>query len=105
MRVVDDNDINLPIVDNALQNFGGIKVELVKSGKDAIDAIEKNDCDIVFMDHMMPEMDGVEATLIIRKMQGRDKERLPIIALPANAITGAKDLILGNGMNDFCQSR
>ena len=99
--VVDDNDINLIIAENALQGFGDIAITLAKSGKEAIAAIESLPFDIVFMDHMMPEMDGVEATQVIRRMPGKGKDALPIIALTANAISGVRELFIDSGMNDF----
>jgi CheY-like chemotaxis protein len=67
------------------------------SGTDAIEAVKENRYDLVFMDHMMPEMDGIETTKIIREL-GYD---LPIIALTANAVSGVKDMFLANGFNDF----
>jgi CheY-like chemotaxis protein len=57
--------------------------------------------DIVFMDHMMPEMDGIEATRSIRAMEGDYYRDLPIIALTANAIIGMKEMFLSNGFNDY----
>ena len=96
--VVDDNDINLIIAENVFLDYGA-EVTTAKSGQEAIDLIENNDYDIVFMDHMMPEMDGVEATVLIRQLEkGKD---LPIVALTANAVGDVKDMFLQNGMNDF----
>jgi CheY-like chemotaxis protein len=77
-----------------------INAETVFSGKEAISMVQKNDFDMVFMDHIMPEMDGVEATGIIRKL-GAQYEKLPIIALTANAVQGVKDLFLSNGFSGF----
>jgi CheY-like chemotaxis protein len=62
--------------------------------------IRQNEFDIVFMDHMMPEMDGVEAINEIRKLGGRYKQ-IAIIALTANAVKGAKEMFLENGFNDL----
>jgi CheY-like chemotaxis protein len=62
--------------------------------------VQQNDYDIVFMDHMMPDMDGVEATAEIRKLGGKH-ETLPIIALTANAVYGAKEMFLANGFDGF----
>ena len=101
--VVDDNDINLLIAESALLSYGGVTVTLAKSGKEAIAILKIRSFDIIFMDHMMPEMDGVETTQAIRKMEGMGKEKnaIPIIALTANAIGGVKDLFIKSGMNDF----
>ena len=56
---------------------------------------------MILMDHMMPEMDRIEATKIIREECGEDAKNAIIIALTANAINGAKDIYLENGFNDF----
>ncbi|MCL1904304.1 MAG: transporter substrate-binding domain-containing protein [Oscillospiraceae bacterium] len=99
--VVDDNDFNLKV---AAGLFGllDIQTDTVDSGIKAIEALKKTEYDIVFMDHMMPDMDGVEATHIIREMGGKyEKSVLPVIALTANAVLGAKEMFLENGFNDF----
>ncbi|MDR1275144.1 MAG: response regulator, partial [Candidatus Accumulibacter sp.] len=77
-----------------------IKTDTSLSGKDAIRRIEENDYDLVFMDHMMPEMDGVETTAAIRARGGRFAS-LPIVALTANAVSGMREMFLENGFNDF----
>jgi len=73
-----------------------MQVDLCLSGAAAIELVKKNDYDLVLMDHMMPEMDGVEATKRIREFSG-----LPIIALTANAVSGIKEMFLSSGFNDF----
>lgn len=98
--LVDDNDINLMIAENILLSYGG-KISKATSGKEAVELIGKNDYDIVFMDHMMPEMDGVEATIIIRSMGEEKYKNLPIVALTANVVGEVRSLFFSNGMNDF----
>jgi CheY-like chemotaxis protein/anti-sigma regulatory factor (Ser/Thr protein kinase) len=98
--VVDDNEINLVIAENALNLYGG-EVDVAKSGAEAIELVKKNDYDIVFMDHMMPEMDGVDATQIIRALPGEKYRKLPIVALTANVVGDVRDTFLKSGMNDF----
>jgi len=98
--VVDDNDINLLIAENLLVAYGA-EVTLAKSGKEAYTVIQQDAYDVVFMDHMMPVMDGVEATLLIRDLEGERYRRVPIIALTANVVGDARDLFLESGMNDF----
>ncbi len=98
--VVDDNDINLLIAESVLKDFNA-QVTLAKSGFEALELIKKDDFDIIFMDHMMPEMDGVEATELIRGMDDEKFKKVPIIALTANAISGVKDMFIASGMNDF----
>ncbi|MCL1958803.1 MAG: response regulator, partial [Spirochaetes bacterium] len=97
--VVDDNDFNIRVAEGLLELFD-IKVQEAYSGKEAIKMVQEKDYDIVFMDHMMPEMDGVEATKLIRKL-GDKYKKLPIIALTANTVHGAKEMFLSNGFNGF----
>jgi CheY-like chemotaxis protein len=98
--VVDDNEINLVIAENALLAYGG-DVSVASSGAEAIDMVKENDYDIVFMDHMMPEMDGVDATEIIRALPGEKYSALPIVALTANVVGDVRDMFMRSGMNDF----
>jgi len=95
--VVDDIDTNLRVARGLMLPYK-MQIDLRLSGAEAIDAVEANNYDLVFMDHMMPEMDGIEATRRIREMGKTD---LPIIALTANAVSGTKEMFLSNGFNDF----
>ena len=97
--VVDDIATNLMVVEGLLEPFG-LNADFCESGKEAVEAVKVKDYDLILMDHMMPEMDGVEAVRIIREMGGAFAA-LPIIALTANAIIGAKEMFLQNGFNDF----
>ncbi|GBU27633.1 histidine kinase [Treponema sp. R8-4-B8] len=97
--VVDDNEFNIRVAEGLIGLFK-INVHSAFSGKEAIDMVQKDDYDIVFMDHMMPEMDGVTATGLIRKLGGKYKN-LPIIALTANAVQGAKEMFLSSGFDGF----
>lgn len=97
--VVDDNSVNLYIARNLLGLYG-IKPICVKSGSDAIKAVAKHDFDLVLMDYMMPEMDGIEATRRIREEYPAYRD-IPIIAFTANAVEEARELLLKSGMNDF----
>jgi signal transduction histidine kinase/DNA-binding response OmpR family regulator len=100
--VVDDNEFNLRVA-NGLLRLQGIQAVTIDSGAKAIEELSANDYDLVFMDHMMPEMDGIETTSRIRKMGDKDAKytKLPIIALTANAVSGAREMFLANGFNDF----
>ncbi|MDR0223313.1 MAG: response regulator [Oscillospiraceae bacterium] len=98
--IVDDITANLLVADGLLAHRG-VKSDSAKRGVEAIDLIKNNVYDIVFMDHMMPEMDGIEATSGIRKLDGDYFKNLPIIALTANAVSGMREMFLENGMNDF----
>ncbi|MFR8119435.1 MAG: response regulator [Lachnospira sp.] len=75
-------------------------IDTCLSGKEAIEKISSQMYDIIFMDHMMPELDGVETTHIIRRFHP-EYDDVPIIALTANAIDGTKEMFLKEGMNDF----
>ncbi len=98
--VVDDNDINLRVTDGLLKPMGVI-VDTANSAGEGIKFINKTKYDLVFMDHMMPGMDGAEATRIIRAYDDPYYKTLPIIALSANAVEGAEELFKRAGMNDF----
>jgi PAS domain S-box-containing protein len=97
--VVDDIEINLQITAFMLESFG-ITSDFAQSGKQAIEKVSSTQYDMIFMDHMMPEMDGIEATRIIRSMGG-DVQDIPIVALSANAVSDAVEKFFFNGMNDF----
>jgi len=97
--VTDDNEFNLKVA-SGLLNFMDIEAEIVDSGAKAIELIKRNDYDIIFMDHMMPEMDGVETVQEIRKLGGKFEDII-IVALTANAVSGAREMFLSNGFNDF----
>ena len=96
--VVDDNTVNLTIAEGLLKPLK-MKIQTAVSGKEAVDKAKRHHFDIIFMDHMMPEMDGIEATHLIREQEGC--EDIPIIALSANAIGGIKEKFLSEGMSDF----
>jgi len=100
--VVDDVEPNLVVVKGILKPYG-MQVDCVTSGKDAIAQIKKRiRYNAVFMDHMMPEMDGIEATRIIRNEIDNDiAKTVPIIALTANAIRGNEEMFLHAGFQAF----
>lgn len=97
--VVDDNELNLEIAFELLKPLE-MNIELAHSGKEAIECVKAKKYDIVFMDHMMPEMDGVETTRIIRKLDDYNS-RVPIVALTADAVQGTREYMISEGMNDF----
>ncbi len=97
--IVDDNAVNLTVAEGLLEPLK-IKIDTALSGKEAISKISANHYDIVFMDHMMPEMDGVETTRVIRRFY-TEYDDVPIIALTANAVDGTKEMFCAEGMNDF----
>lgn len=97
--IVDDNAVNLTVAEGLLEPLK-MQVDTAAGGKEAIDMISAKHYDIVFMDHMMPEIDGVEATHIIRRLHP-EYDDVPIIALTANAVEGTKEMFCREGMNDF----
>ncbi len=98
--VVDDNEINLRVAEGILKLYD-ITCTLARSGKEAIELLKDQDMDIVFMDHMMPELDGIETTEIIRRTGGEYGRNLPIIALTANVANGAREMFLQQGFQGF----
>lgn len=98
--VVDDNVINLKVAVGLMQPYN-MQVLTATSGPEAISMLQSRDFDIVFMDHMMPKMDGVEATAILRSKEDEYFKNLPIIALTANVANGAREMFLCSGFNDF----
>lgn len=100
LLVVDDNEINLNVASGLLKSLYGLESDQAPSGEKALEMVQKKDYHLIFMDHMMPDMDGVETTRRIREMGGK-YETMPIIALTANAIGGTRDLLLKEGMDDF----
>jgi CheY-like chemotaxis protein len=97
--VVDDIEINLDVADAILDSFD-LKVDIAQSGKVGIELALKNEYDIIFMDHMMPEMDGIEAASRIRDIGGYCTT-VPIIALTANVINGAESMFMDNKFSGF----
>ncbi|MDR0272418.1 MAG: response regulator, partial [Clostridiales bacterium] len=94
--VVDDRESNLSVICGLL-NQCQIEAEKALSGAKAIELATRKHYDLIFMDHMMPEMDGVETTKLLREKG----VNTPIIALTANAVSGAKEFLLASGMQDF----
>ena len=97
--IVDDNEINLLVAEELLKQYD-IQADTAQSGAEALSMTDEKRYDLIFMDHMMPEMDGIETTERIRTHQDWRSE-VPIVALTANAISGMKELFLSSGMNDF----
>jgi signal transduction histidine kinase/CheY-like chemotaxis protein len=100
--VVDDVATNLRVAKELIACYG-IDVNVCADGFEALKMVQSKRYDLIFMDHMMPGMNGLEATLRIRQM-GRDDEyfrNVPIVALTANAVTGQREIFLKHGFNDF----
>ena len=97
--IVDDNDINLEVAKGVTEPLG-MQVDTAASAEEAIEKVRNCRYDIVFMDHMMPGMDGIEATHLIREKFPTYAD-VPIIALTASVGSGAREMFLREGMNDF----
>ena len=96
--VIDDNDMNLMVMSHLLKRTR-IQVTQSLSGREALDMAEKDRFDVYFIDHMMPEMDGIET---LRRLRNIDGCRNAIcIALTANAISGAREMYLEAGFQDY----
>jgi CheY-like chemotaxis protein len=100
--VVDDFPTNLDVASGMLRKYK-MQVDCVENGKDAVECIAMAlpIYDAIFMDHMMPEMDGMEAVKHIRALGTKYAEDIPIIALTANAVAGNEEMFLNNGFDAF----
>lgn len=98
--VVDDNRMNIRVVEGLLKEYN-IQVSIALSGEEALKKVKTKEYDLIFMDHMMPGMDGVEALHRIRSLEDDYFKQVPIIALTANAIAGAREMFMREGFNDF----
>ncbi len=98
--VVDDEHMNLIV---AREIFSAYQMEITTAsgGEEAIELCGKQDFDIVFMDHMMPIMDGVEAMHIIKRNAAKENKEIPVVALTANAISSAKEMFISEGFDGF----
>lgn len=97
---VDDNLTNRRVIQELLSIYH-ISADVAKSGKECLEILEKDSrYHLIFMDQMMPDMDGIETAKEIRMMSG-DVRRIPIIALTANAVVGAREMFMENGFQDY----
>ena len=97
--IVDDNSINLTVAEGLLEPLN-MQIDTALSGNEAILKISETMYDLILMDHMMPALDGVETTHIIRRFHS-EYDGVPIIALTANAIGDVRNMFIQEGMNDF----
>ncbi len=97
--IVDDNKANLLVAQRLISLYNP-QIDTADSGIQALKMVQQTDYDIVFMDHMMPELDGIETTQAIRSLGGKYR-KLVIVALTANVISGAAEMFRESGMDDF----
>lgn len=98
--LAEDNRVNQKLAEKLLQSQGHT-VKIAPNGLVALEMVQKEDFDIVLMDVQMPEMDGVEACQRIRKLENKQKAKVPIIALTANALAGDREYYIAKGMDDY----
>ncbi|MDR2403611.1 MAG: response regulator [Spirochaetaceae bacterium] len=98
--VVDDITTNLKVAEGLLALYQ-VDVKTCTGGAEAIELVKNQPFDMIFLDHMMPDMDGIETAAIIRTMEDGTFKNIPIIALTANAISGMREMFLQRGFNDY----
>ena len=98
--VVDDEPMNLVVASGLLRDYK-MYCDTAESGKEALAKYEKENYDVIFMDHMMPEMDGVEAMKRLREMGDHLGRKSAIVALTANALSGAREMFMNEGFDGF----
>lgn len=98
--LADDNEINQEVAKALMEPFQ-MQIDVAANGKEALELICENHYDLVFMDHYMPVMDGVEAVEKIRAHKEDYFKKLPVIALTADAVQGVREELIAAGMNDF----
>lgn len=100
LLVVDDNATNLKVFINLLKKTK-VKVDVADGGRACLEMVCKKRYDLIFLDHMMPDIDGVETLHRMKKLEDSLCQDTPVIALTANAITGAKEMYLAEGFHAF----
>ena len=100
--VVDDNAVNLKVVKGLLEPYQ-MHVYTAGSGRQCIEILKdgKEKFDIIYMDHMMPELDGIDTLRLIRQMEGEYFQKVPVIALTANAVSGVREMFFKEGFQDY----
>jgi signal transduction histidine kinase/CheY-like chemotaxis protein len=98
--IVDDIMTNLKVAQGLLVPYR-MQVDICDNGNGAVAMVKENRYDLIFMDHMMPGIDGIEAAAQIRALEEEYFQSVPIIALTANAITGMREMFLSKGFNDY----
>ena len=98
--VVDDISMNLLVISQLLKKTG-MHVDTCTSGKECLYMIQKEHYDVILLDHMMPEMDGIETLKALKGMYNHKCQDTPIIALTANAIVGVREMYMREGFSDY----
>lgn len=99
--VVDDNAVNLKVVKGLLEPYQ-MHVITAGSGRQCIDMLKEGErFDVIYMDHMMPELDGIDTLRLIRQMNGEYFQKVPVVALTANAVSGVREMFFNEGFQDY----
>ena len=98
--VVDDNATNLKVMVNLLKPTK-IEVDVADGGYECLEMVRKKHYDLIFLDHMMPDLDGIETLVQMKQLPDSMCQNVPVVALTANAITGAKEMYLEKGFDAF----
>ncbi len=98
--VVDDNTMNLQVVKGLLKKTQ-IQIDAVEGGVECLEKCQVKTYDLILMDHMMPEPDGIETLHLLRQEKDNPNAKIPVIALTANAVSGVKELYLSEGFEDY----
>lgn len=98
--VVDDTQMNLTVIKSFLKQTQ-IQITTAESGKETLDLVAKKHFDVIFLDHRMPEMDGIETFEAMKAMPDNLNRDVPVIALTANAISGAREEYMKHGFTDY----
>lgn len=98
--VVDDNAMNLAVAQDLLRKTK-LQIDVASSGEECLEMLKRKEYHLICMDHMMPVMDGVQTLHAVRAMEGNPSRDIPIIALTANAVVGAKEFYLEAGFEDY----
>ncbi|MFA9378984.1 MAG: ATP-binding protein [Lachnotalea sp.] len=100
VMVIDDNLINLEVI-RGLLSYYKINVTTAESGYEGLKLLGNTKYDLVLLDYMMPDLDGIETIRLLKKREGKYFRNLPVVALTANAVSGARDMFLGEGFQDY----
>ena len=98
--VVDDTPVNLTVFQNLLRRTK-IRIDTAESGDECISLFRQNHYDILFLDHMMPDKDGIETLAELKAISDSPNEKTPIVCLTANAISGMREMYIGAGFDDY----
>ncbi len=100
IMVVDDNIINLEVATGMLKRYRA-QVLVATNGKECINTLRQEEIDLIFLDYMMPEMDGIDTLKNIKAMDKEGISQIPIIALTANAVSGAREMFMEAGFDEY----